>query len=318
MFVYAGEALARYGFGEGHPLGPDRFYAFWQALQQSELFKQCTIKAPVQGHTEDALLFHTPEYVKRVQQLSAQGIGMLDPDTPVFPGLFEIALVVVGTVLDAVNEIMLGHTDQAFVPIAGLHHASRTSSAGFCVFNDCGIAVEALRQRHGVQRVLYFDIDAHHADGVFYAFEQDPELLFIDLHEDGRYLYPGTGSKTETGSGPARGTKLNIPMPPGATDEIFFHIWPQITEFMERHQPEFIILQCGADSLAGDPITHLQYSGDVHYRTANYLRHYAQKNGNGRVLALGGGGYNHANIAQAWLQVVRGLLDASAGNSPTQ
>ncbi|PLX63237.1 acetoin utilization protein AcuC [Sedimenticola selenatireducens] len=316
MLVYAGEALARYGFGEGHPLGPDRFNAFWQAFQRSALLKLSTVKAPVQGTAEDARLFHSAEYVHRVQQLSDLGVGMLDMDTPVFPGIFETALVVVCSVLDAVNEIMSEHASQAFVPIAGLHHASRTSSAGFCVFNDCGIAIEALRRRHRIHRILYIDIDAHHADGVFYAFEQDPDLLFIDVHEDGRYLYPGTGSATECGSGPARGTKLNIPMPPGATDEIFFNYWPKIAEFMEKHPPEFIILQCGADSLAGDPITHLQFSPEVHYQTAKRIGEYARTVCNGRVLALGGGGYNRANIATAWLQTIRGLLTGTAENSP--
>lgn len=310
MFVYAGEALARYGFGEGHPLGPDRFNAFWQAFQHSDLFSRCLVQAPVQGSAEDAQLFHSAEHVRRVQRLSEQGTGMLDMDTPVFPGIFETALVVVGTVLHALDEIIQGHTSQAFVPIAGLHHASRDRSAGFCVFNDCGIAIEALRKRHQIQRILYIDIDAHHADGVFYAFEDDPDLLFIDVHEDGRYLYPGTGSAVERGSGAARGTKLNLPMPPGATDEIFFSHWPVIAEFIHRQRPEFIILQCGADSLADDPITHLQFSSEVHYQTAKRISEYAQDNCNGRILALGGGGYNRANIADAWVQTLRGLLQA--------
>jgi acetoin utilization protein AcuC len=317
MYIYAGEALARYGFGEGHPLGPDRFNAFWQAFQRSELVKRCTIKAAVQGTAEDAQLFHSAEYVRRVRLLSKLGVGMLDLDTPVFPGIYETALVVVGTVLDAVNEIMRGHTAEAFVPIAGLHHASRTSSAGFCVFNDCGVAIEALRRRHRIRRILYIDIDAHHADGVFYAFEQDPDLVFIDVHEDGRYLYPGTGSENECGSGAARGSKLNIPLPPGATDELFFSYWQKIAGFMERQRPEFIILQCGADSLAGDPITHLQFSDQVHYQTAKRLSEYARDACKGRVLALGGGGYNRANIASAWLQTIRGLLPGQGANSPS-
>ncbi|TVO78688.1 acetoin utilization protein AcuC [Sedimenticola selenatireducens] len=308
MFIYAGDELARYGFGEGHPLGPDRFYAFWNALQSSDLITKATIKTPIQGHKVDALLFHTADYVQRVQDLSEIGEGMLDSDTPVIPGIFTIALTVVGTVLDAIDQIMHGNTRQAFVPIAGLHHASRSASAGFCVFNDCGIAIEALRQRYATQRILYIDIDAHHANGVFYAFEEDPDLFFIDVHEDGGSLYPGTGSTTESGKGSARGTKLNIPLPPGATDELFFSNWSRITEFMEKHRPEFIIFQCGADSLAGDPITHMQFSTEVHFQTAKMLQHYAKKHCHGRILALGGGGYNHDNIANAWAQVIRGLL----------
>ncbi|TVT54228.1 MAG: acetoin utilization protein AcuC [Sedimenticola thiotaurini] len=315
MYIYAGEALARYGFGEGHPLGPDRFYSFWNAFQASDLVMRTSIKEPVQGQTVDALLFHTAAYVQRVEELSALGKGMLDADTPVIPGIFHIALTVVGTVLDAVDQIMHGHTEQAFVPIAGLHHASRSKSAGFCVFNDCGIAIEALRQRYAIRRILYIDIDAHHANGVFYAFEEDPELLFIDTHEDGRYLYPGTGSASETGAGAARGTKLNIPLPPGATDALFFSNWSRITDFMDRQKPEFIILQCGADCLADDPITHLHLSSQVHLETAKMVSRYAKKHCQGRVLALGGGGYNKINIASAWINIIRGFLEDQPDDS---
>ena len=113
--------------------------------------------------------------------------------------LFSRTYVVVttggtGTVLAALGDVVSGHCRQAFVPIAGLHHARRDAAAGFCVFNDCGIAIETLRKQHAIQRVAYVDIDAHHGDGVFYAFEGDPDLIFVDLHEYGRYLYPGTGS----------------------------------------------------------------------------------------------------------------------------
>lgn len=307
MYLYAGEALARYGFGNDHPLGADRFDAFWKAFLQSGLGDHLSIRQPVAGRREDALLFHSREHVERVQALSAQGVGMLDMDTPVFPGVYEAALVVVGTVLDALQQIMAGNTAQAFVPIAGLHHASRTASAGFCVFNDCGIAIEALRKRHRLQRILYVDIDAHHADGVFYGFIDDPDLLFIDVHEDGRYLYPGTGSAEETGIGPAEGSKLNIPLPPGAGDDQFFEQWPRIETYLQQIQPEFIILQCGADSIAGDPLTHMQFSSRVHRHTATYLRQYATDNCQGHILALGGGGYNRAHTASTWVDTLGAL-----------
>jgi len=96
-------------------------------------------------------------------------------------------------------------------------------------------------------------IDAHHGDGVFYAFEDDPELIFADLHEDGRYLYPGTGHAEETGRGARHGSKLNIPMPPGLTMHSSLLQWPRVDGIAgAAARPEFIVLQCGADSLAGD------------------------------------------------------------------
>jgi len=307
--VYNGPALARYGFGQGHPFGPDRLGAFWRYAVSQGLDRRVEVRAPVAAGREALLRFHTPAYVDRVMTRSAAGTGYLDAgDTPAYPGIYEAACVVVGTVLDAVDVIMRGDTDAALVPIAGLHHARRDSAAGFCVFNDCGVAIETLRAVYGIRRVAYVDIDAHHGDGVYYAFESDPALIFADLHEDGRYLYPGTGAADETGQGAAQGTKLNIPMAPRSTDEDFLRAWPAVEHHLERFEPEFILLQCGADSIAGDPITDLCYTPDAHRHAAARLRSLAGRCCAGRLLALGGGGYNRDNLAAAWTAVAEALL----------
>ncbi len=312
--VYVGEALARYGFGEGHPFGPDRMGVFWQRMQQTGLDRRVRASEPVSASRDDLLRFHTRAYVERVEAQSRTGSGYLDfGDTPAFPGVYEAAATVVGTVLAAVDAIMDGTAGCAFVPIAGLHHARRDMAAGFCVFNDCGVAIEYLRHRHALSRIAYVDIDAHHGDGVFYAFEDDPHLVFADLHEDGRYLYPGTGAAHETGTGEARGSKLNIPMPPHAGDAEFRDAWPAVERLLERYPPDFILLQCGADSLAGDPITHLAYSEESHRHAATRLRELAGRYCGGRLLALGGGGYNRDNLARAWTGVVEALLPDETG-----
>jgi acetoin utilization protein AcuC len=159
-----------------------------------------------------------------------------------------------------------------------------------------------------LKRIAYADIDAHHGDGVFYAFEHDADVIFADIHEDGRYLYPGTGRAEETGKGEAAGTKLNLPVPPGADDAVFEAQWPKVMAHLERFEPEFIILQCGVDSLEGDPITHMRYSPAAHGRAARDLKALAERVGHGRVLALGGGGYNRTNVAQGWNAVVESLI----------
>lgn len=310
--VYVGDALARYGFGEQHPFGPDRMRAFQRRMRETGLDRRVQLCAPVQADDARILDFHTLDYLERVKRQSRTGAGYLDyGDTPAFRGVYEAAATVVGTVLAALDDVVSGRCRHAFVPIAGLHHARRDSAAGFCVFNDCGIAIEALRRRHGIRRVAYVDIDAHHGDGVFYAFEDDPDLIFADLHEDGRYLYPGTGSSEETGSGTARGTKLNIPMPPQADDATFFQAWDSVERFVDKARPGFILLQCGADSLAGDPITHLNYSAAAHAHAAKRLKILAERHCQGRLLALGGGGYNRRNLALAWTAVVSALLGES-------
>jgi acetoin utilization protein AcuC len=217
----------------------------------------------------------------------------------------------VGAALVATEALMSGQARRAFVPIAGLHHAGRGHAAGFCVFNDCGVVIEQLKQAHGLERIAYVDIDAHHGDGVFYAFEDDPAVIFADLHEDGRFLYPGTGAATETGTGAGAGFKLNIPLTPGSGDDAFRAAWPAVEAHLERHRPQFVLFQCGADSLGGDPITHLELTEESHAHAARQLCRIADRHAGGRILGLGGGGYNRRNIARAWTRVVQAFVEAA-------
>lgn len=310
VLVYKGAEIAAYGFGDPHPFGPDRHDVFHAELDAAGMGASITFGHPRPALVDELALFHTADYIDKVSRLSAKGTGWLDEgDTPAVPGIYESASSVVGAVLCAADEIMHGNHRRAFVPIAGLHHATRDRAAGFCVFNDCGVVAEYLRKQFGLRRIAYVDIDAHHGDGVFYSFEDDPDLIFADIHEDGRYLYPGTGFEHETGSGRARGTKLNIGLPPGATDTDFRRAWARVEAYLDAAQPEFIILQCGADSLEGDPITHLCYSEEAHAEAAASLCRLANKHCDGRIIGAGGGGYNRDNLARAWTRVVQSFVE---------
>lgn len=306
VLLVAGEAIARYGFPGGHVFGPDRHEVFMRELKRAELEAPLIHAEPRLATRQELALFHTPEYIDSVIERSQCGVGFLDNgDTPAFKGVYEAASSVVGATLVAVEHLMKGDAQRAFVPIAGLHHATRTGAAGFCVFNDCGVTIEVLRARYGVKRIAYVDIDAHHGDGVFYGFINDPELLFADIHEDGESLYPGTGATHETGEGAALGTKLNLPLPSGAGDAEFMVAWQQIESYLMACPPEFVILQCGADSIADDPLTHLRFTEAAHGHAARRLCEMADQWGHGRVLGLGGGGYNRGNVARTWTRVVK-------------
>lgn len=306
-----GEEIARYGFGQGHPFGPDRHDAFVRELKGEQLLDEARHLPPRLATREELELFHRPAFIDLVRVRSQTGDGFLDAgDTPAWKGVYEAAAYVVGAALTATECLMAGDCRRGFVPIAGLHHASRAHAAGFCVFNDCGVVVEMLKHKHGLTRIAYVDIDAHHGDGMFYGFEDDPSLIFADIHEDGRYLYPGTGASDEVGVGPARGTKLNLPLLPGAGDAEFFEAWRQVEAHLEAHRPQFIVFQCGADSLEGDPITHLRFSEEAHAYAAARLCEIADRHADGRVLGLGGGGYNRRNLARAWTRVVKSFIDA--------
>jgi len=309
VYVYRGDELASYGFGADHPFGPDRHDAFHDELENAGLGARIEYRRPRRATVDELVLFHTPEYIDFISKKSDSGDSYLDGgDTPAIPGIFNIASDVVGTTLAAVDAVMQGNTKRAFVPIAGLHHAGREHAAGFCVFNDCGVAIEYIRQKYDLTRIAYIDIDAHHGDGVFYAFEDDPDALFADIHEDGRYIYPGTGAASETGKHRAAGTKLNVPVPPGAGDAEFLDAWRKVESYVEASRPEFIIMQAGADSLDGDPITHLKFSEEAHALAADSLCKLADKYCGGRIIGTGGGGYNRRNLARAWTRVVQAFV----------
>jgi len=308
--VFVGEALSRYGFPEGHPFSVDRQGAFWSEAQKQGLDARVEVCAPRSATREELLRFHHDAHVEWVEACSKEGTGYLDQgDTPAFPGVFEAGASVAGTALEGLRRIMAGETKRTFQPIGGMHHSRRHCAAGFCVFNDLGIVIDTLRARYGIKRIGYIDIDVHHGDGVYYPYEEDPDLIAVDIHEDGNYLYPGTGHAHEAGKGAAEGTKLNIPLKPGADDGDFFAAWERAEEHLRRHRPEFVILQAGADGLAGDPLADLRYTPAVHARATRSLLALAGDLARGRMMVFGGGGYDLDNIAAAWMAVLREMIE---------
>jgi acetoin utilization protein AcuC len=161
-----------------------------------------------------------------------------------------------------------------------------------------------------VKRIAYVDIDVHHGDGLYYPYEEDPDLIYADIHQDGRTLYPGTGHAHEIGKGAAKGTKLNIPLLPGMGDREFLKAWNAVEAHVRGGKPEFILFQCGADSLAGDPLAMLQYTPAAHAHAARRLCALANEMTGGRIMGFGGGGYHRGNLAAAWCAVLDEFLKA--------
>ena len=310
-----GDQLSKYGFGRLHPWNNERIYDFWSKFQQMGLDKSpaCLIEEPELALEDSILSFHDKDYVNLVKKVGENGNGYLDTgDTPAFRGIFDASSYVVGSTLKALDVVIRKKNgiEHAFNPIGGLHHSKRTTAAGFCVFNDIGIAILEARKKYGIKKIAYIDIDAHHGDGVFYEFEDDPLLYIADIHEDGKFLYPGTGSEWETGKGDAVGTKLNISLYPNSTDQDFIASFKRVEDFVDNiAKPELIILQSGADSLKHDPLTHLNLTHNSHKYVARKLHSLAHKHSNGRIVALGGGGYNKINIGDAWTSVIKAFIE---------
>ncbi len=310
-----------YSFPGGNPMNSSRIEVFDRAIQRirQEAPEGIGFVAPSAATEKDLLRFHSREYVEFVKASSKVGEGSLDyGDTPSFKGVYDASLYPVGNTLKGVRMLMEGESDHFFNPVGGLHHARPDRAGGFCVFNDAAIAVCELLEEWKVKRVAYVDIDAHHGDGVFYAFEADPRVVIGDIHEDGQFLYPGTGKSSETGVEGARGTKLNIPMPPWSKDVEFFQAFDRVEKFVREQEPEFVLFQCGADCLAGDPITHLSYTSAVHAYAAKKLHSLAHDLCGGKIVAMGGGGYDPVNVSEAWTAVMGELSGRSVTATDSQ
>ncbi len=316
-YVYSDDFL-KYDFGPGHPLTPIRLKFTYALSYAKGLFddRNITVLPPRVATEEEVGLFHTEEYISLVKRLSKSGHGLLDlGDTPAFKGVYEASAMAVGATLDAVDAVMKGQADHGMNISGGLHHAHEDRASGFCVFNDPAVAIAYLKKKHHLDRIMYFDMDAHHGDGVMYGFYADAGVLDVDLHEDGRYLFPGTGFTFEIGEKGAEGLKVNIPVLPGTGDHPYLRAFKEIVPPLVRaYKPEFIVVQCGADSHADDMLAHLRLTTRTYEEIVGTLHKLAHEVASGRIVAVGGGGYNPANVARCWTLVAASLLEAHPTN----
>jgi acetoin utilization protein AcuC len=208
---------------------------------------------------------------------------------------------VAGASLAAAEAVVSGNTDHAFNPAGGLHHAMPERASGFCVYDDPAIAI-AWMLDNGVERVAYVDVDVHHGDGPQAIFFDDPRVLTISLHESGQYLFPGTGFVDETGKGEAKGTKVNVPLPPYTSDDSWLEAFREIVPpFVKRFGPDVLVSQLGCDTHHTDPLASLSLSTRAYRETAKALHSLAHEVTGGRWVATGGGGYQWARVVpRAW------------------
>jgi acetoin utilization protein AcuC len=182
----------------------------------------------------------------------------------------------------------------AFNIAGGLHHAGAGHASGFCYVNDPVLAIYVFLDQG--MRVMYLDVDAHHGDGVQWAFYDDPRVLTISFHQDGGTLFPGTGDLRETGKAEGFGFAVNVPMLPGSDDTVFVEGFSAIVpRFFHAYQPDVIVAQLGVDAFRTDPLAMLELTTNGFAKVVSFLT------GSGvPCVALGGGGYNVTNVARAW------------------
>lgn len=295
---YNDESFALYDFGQGHPFSPVRQQLTIDLLKKAELLNRESIISPPNIDHDTLLLFHTPDYIDAVKRASEYGnttseslYGIGSSDTPAFHNMHRAAKTRVAATVDAAHRVITKSVDHAANFAGGLHHAMPDRAAGFCVYNDAGVAIASLRKHYNA-RVAYIDIDAHHGDGVQYGFNDDPNVLTISIHENPETLFPGTGYVDEIGEGIAKGTSVNIPLLASTDGDDWLACFELVVpDVVRAFKPDIIISQHGADAHRLDPLSHLCVSTDTLTRAAQMLHHLAHELCDGKWVALGGGGY---------------------------
>ena len=293
----------RFDYGPEHPLRMERLGLTWRLIEAYGLttLPQAKVVAPEPAGVEAITRFHTPEYVDVLRAVSAGDwvphaarYGLGPGDNPIFPGLWEAAQLAGGGSILAASLVAEGEADRVFHFAGGLHHAMPDRASGFCYVNDAVLAIMRLRRRGW--KVAYVDIDAHHGDGVQFAFYDDPGVLTISTHERGDRLFPGTGFVEEIGEGAGLGYSVNLPLQPFTDDAVYERAFEAVVPpLLRAFAPDALVIQLGIDSHRTDPLTHLALSVQGFLRAVRRLLEFAP-----RVVALGGGGYDIVNVARAW------------------
>lgn len=300
-FIYS-EKFSAYDYGASHPLRVERLRLTYELCRAYDLFNlpDATLVEARPASEEEILRYHSPEYVEILKSASAGRIpGALSynlgpGDNPVFPGLWEWSQIHTGASIQCAELVSEGKAWIAFNIAGGLHHAGAQKASGFCYVNDPVLAIYYLVDRG--RRVLYLDIDAHHGDGIQWAFYEDPRVLTVSFHQDGRTLFPGSGGLGEIGRGEGFGYSVNVPMLPGTDDLVFWEGFDSIVPgLIGLFTPDAVVSQLGVDTFSDDPLAALELSTHSFCKVIAYLTELGVP-----WVALGGGGYNPANVARAW------------------
>jgi acetoin utilization protein AcuC len=314
-FVYT-RKLEKYQYPPEHPFTTMRAERTRKIVESLGLLSG-TGRSEIEPKPAERIIlkkFHSARYLHALKTVSkgrwsaeALGMGLGTQDCPIFRGLYDYAVLACGGTLTGAELVLSGAADIAFNPSGGFHHAAPERASGFCYINDMALACIILAEAG--KKVLYIDVDVHYGDGVAKAFYDRSDIMTISLHENPKVLFPGTGFEDEIGEGAGKGYCVNVPLPVGTYDDVYMKAFDAIARpLIGAFNPDVVVLQLGADALAGDPLAHLYLTNNIYADIINYLLTL-----NKPILATGGGGYNIENTVRAWA-LAWGVL-ASGGGS---
>jgi acetoin utilization protein AcuC len=295
--VFIGSDLCRApGFGSNHPLAIPRVATVMELCAALGWLAPGQFRSSQPATVEQLGRFHSREYIAALRAADATGSATVEVrdrfaigtrENPLFPGVFARAATAVGGSILAAELALEGYI--AFHPAGGTHHGRPQRASGFCYFNDPVFAIRRLAEQ-GLTRILYVDLDAHHGDGVQDAVSDDARIHTISIHECGRW--PFSGAASDRGGGRSR----NYPVPRGFNDsELRFLMEEAVLPVTQRLRPEAVVITCGTDALAGDPLSGLMLSNGALWAAVEALVERVPV-----AVVLGGGGYNPWTLARCW------------------
>jgi acetoin utilization protein AcuC len=300
VLIYS-EDFKKLDFGLGHPMRGDRYEKALAEFKKLNLLDNLTIKKPDIISEDIIHLFHTPEYIKKVKEVSKTGKGSFGEEVPSFKGIYDIALLSVSASVTAANCIVDDIPFDLSVNICGgWHHAFENKGRGFCIFNDIAVTANYLLERKNIKKIIVIDYDAHHGDGTQRAFYDSSKVYTISFHQDPYTIYPfKSGYEDETGVNEGKGYNRNFSLSPLCNDTEFISKFNQVLKLIEDFVPEILIAQMGVDGSKECFISSMQLTRGA-YGYASKLLMDLQRKYKFKILALGGGGFVHPMLGQNW------------------
>lgn len=300
---------------DGHPERPERLLAIGEAI---DAFRDLVnVAVPRAAESDEILRVHDGRLLDYLASTRARPLGKIDADTFYSPLSYDVALLAAGSCVDLARRVVRGEVARGLAAVRPPgHHAEAGRAMGFCLFNNVAIAARALLANKQAQRIMIFDWDVHHGNGTQHSFEADRDVLYISTHQ--YPFYPGTGAFTEAGLEAGLGSTINIPMPPGCGDAEYVGVVQRVVVPAAIHfVPDVILVSCGFDAHADDPLASM-YVGQEGYRAmANLLRRLADSLCDGRIVFVLEGGYSLIGVREGAQAVLESLTVPATPAPPT-
>jgi acetoin utilization deacetylase AcuC-like enzyme len=296
----------------GHIERPERLEAIRERLLTSSLWERLVHRQPLPVDWEIVRLVHRRPYIERLQQAAAHAPLRLDVDTYLQPGSLEAALEAVGALLAVTQAVVEGQVTNGFAAVRPPgHHATPDQAMGFCLFSNVAIATRWAQQTFGLERVAIIDFDVHHGNGTQEVFYEDPNVLFLSVHQFPHY--PGTGRAEEIGAGRGRGTTVNVPLPAYTGDKGYLEAFRRLLgPVVRRFRPEVIFLSAGYDAHWRDPLGSMQLSVTGYAALVYEIMEWADAYCDGRLITTLEGGYDLEALSACVEATLTRLLDPTA------